>query len=150
MHRYLFEKKKKEKVKFYSIFIYRFDSCLLITFITYSFLSLSYPPSLQTLNSHSEESKGKQSEFTKASNWNAFCQNDAFTITDCTLIRFLNFPVGLENEKSLRFIIWILGLLSLKRCSQNLLTLWLMQMEITTSDYTSCRRFFKDAHFMPT
>lgn len=129
-------------------------------FLPFSFLS-PISPSLslflsvfllffQTLNSHSEESKGKQSEFTKASNWNAFCQNDAFTITDCTLIRFLNFPVGLENEKSLRFIIWILGLLSLKRCSQNLLTLWLMQMEITTSDYTSCRRFFKDAHFMPT
>ena len=88
------------KVKLYSIFIYRFDSCLLFIFVTYCFLSLSYPPSLplspfffqsslfQTLNSHSEESKGKQSAFIKVSKWNPFCQKDAFTITDSTLIRF--------------------------------------------------------------
>lgn len=125
-------------------------------FLPFSFLSPSLPlspsfglPFFQTLNSHSEESKGKQSAFIKASNWNPFCQNDAYTITDFTLIRFLNLPVGLENEKSSRFIIWILELLSLKRCSQNLLKLWLMQTEIRTSDYTSCRRFSKDTHFMP-
>lgn len=95
------------------MFTYKFYSYFLIT-ISYSFLpsSISHSLSLffsvfllcfQTLSSHNEDSKVMQSAslFNKASNWNSFCQNNAFTITDFTLIRFLNLPISLGKWEKL-------------------------------------------------
>lgn len=107
VHMCLFVKNLIEKVQFYVylyiLFIFPYHNQLSQS---YSFLpsSISHSLSLffsvfllffQTLSSHNEDSKVMQSAslFNKASNWNSFCQNNAFTITDFTLIRFLNLPI---------------------------------------------------------